>query len=142
MGAERLSLPALVGYILLGFLLRYTDHSRPFLPPDAPLVFDLLGAVGVVFLPFGVGLKTDLSGLRSVLGAAGWIWVGNVLVSGGLGFLAARYLLDASVVPGLMVAVALTATSVGVIVGAWESRDALDSREGEVLLDVAELDDV
>lgn len=111
-------------------------------PASTGSLLDFLGTVGVVFLLFGVGLKTDIRGLREVLSRAGWIWAGNVLLSGGVGFLAARYLLDATFLPSLMVAVALTATSVGVTVGVWDSRDALDSRAGNILLDVAELDDI
>jgi Kef-type K+ transport system membrane component KefB len=141
MGAERAGLPALVGYILLGFVVRLLDHAWG-LPAETAGILDFLGLFGVVFLLFGVGLKTDLGGLRAVLGSAGWIWVGNVLASGGLGYLAARYLLETGVTTGLMVGVALTATSVGVTVGVWDSRGKLASREGEVLLDVAELDDV
>lgn len=142
MAAERASVPSLVGYILLGSLLRLLDHAWDILPASTGPLLDFLGTVGVVFLLFGVGLKTDIRGLRKVLGRAGWIWAGNVLLSGGVGFLTARYLLDVAFLPSLMVAVALTATSVGVTVGVWDSRDALDSRAGNILLDVAELDDI
>ncbi len=92
MGAERAGLPALVGYILLGFVVRLLDHAWG-LPAETAGILDFLGLFGVVFLLFGVGLKTDLGGLGAVLGSAGWIWVGNVLASGGVGYLAARYLL-------------------------------------------------
>jgi Kef-type K+ transport system membrane component KefB len=42
----------------------------------------------------------------------------------------------------LLVATALTATSVGVAAAAWASHDALDTPDGDLMLDVAELDDL
>lgn len=140
--SERIGIPALVGYILLGFLLRALFESGSFLPQSAGPTLDFLGTVGVVFLLFGVGLKTDVAALRRVLGRAGQIWIGNILVSGSMGFVAARFLLGVDFLASLLVAVALTATSVGVSVGTWDSRDALESEEGKLLLDVAELDDI
>ena len=142
MVAERTSIPSLVWFILLGFLLRTLEFHTGALPDGTSSLLDFLGAVGVVFLLFGVGLKVDIRGLYSTLPRAGGIWVGNVLVSAALGFLVTRYLLDAALLPSLLVAVALTATSVGVTVAVWDEKDALDSEEGEILLDVAEMDDI
>jgi Kef-type K+ transport system membrane component KefB len=45
-------------------------------------------------------------------------------------------------VPSLFVGVALTATSVGVAVALWDEADLLKTDDGELMLDVAELDDV
>jgi Kef-type K+ transport system membrane component KefB len=45
-------------------------------------------------------------------------------------------------VPSLFVAVAMTATSVGVGVAVWQEARALESKRGQLLLDVAELDDI
>jgi Kef-type K+ transport system membrane component KefB len=43
---------------------------------------------------------------------------------------------------GLILAVAFTATSVGVTVGIWQEADALRCPSGRLLVDVAELDDI
>ena len=45
-------------------------------------------------------------------------------------------------IPSLFIAVALTATSVGVSVGVWQEAKAIESPNGELLLDVAVMDDI
>jgi Kef-type K+ transport system membrane component KefB len=142
MGAERTSIPSLVWFILLGFLLRTLEFHTGALPAGTSSLLDFLSAVGVVFLLFGVGLTVDIRALYSTLPRAAGIWIGNVLASAALGFLAARHLLNAALLPSVLVAVALTATSVGVTVAVWDEMDALGSDEGEILLDVAEMDDI
>ncbi|MFP4655912.1 MAG: cation:proton antiporter [Methanohalobium sp.] len=49
---------------------------------------------------------------------------------------------SAELIQSLFVAVALTATSVGVTVSIWQEANLLNSHHGEILLDVAELDDI
>jgi len=98
--------------------------------------------IGIVALLFKVGLGSHPSALVAKLPQAIPVWVGNVLLSGVLGFVAAFYWLGVALIPSLFVATALTATSVGVSVGTWEESQAMDSTNGQLLLDVAELDDV
>ena len=64
------------------------------------------------------------------------------MVSGGLGFAVSFWLLHLALIPSLFVAVALTATSVGVAVNVWQEAGKLHSSDGELLIDVAELDDI
>ena len=59
-----------------------------------------------------------------------------------LGYAAARYLLDLSLVSSLVVGTALSATSLGVSIGAWEEAGRVDSPLGIQLIDIAELDDL
>ena len=138
----RLGVPALVGFILLGFSLRLTDTRWPFMSPQAHELFGFFGELGIIILLFRVGLGADLPGLVRQLGRASRIWFWTVVVSGSLGFSVSYWWLDYSLIPSLFVAVALTATSVGVAVGIWQEADALRSSDGALLLDVAELDDI
>jgi Kef-type K+ transport system membrane component KefB len=96
----------------------------------------------VVFLLFRVGLESNLGKLLENLRGATLIWIADVTVSGALGFVAARHGLGLETVPSLFVAVAMTATSVGVSVAVWRDEGALDSKRGNLLVDVAELDDL
>lgn len=139
---EHAGLPALVGYLVLGFLLRVVDGQWGFLGPVGQEVLLYLGTVGLATLLFRVGLESNLGGLMKQLPKASLIWVGDILVSGFAGYAASMYLLDLPWTTALIVGVALSATSVGISVGAWQSSGALDSAEGEFLLDVAELDDI
>jgi len=131
-----------VAYILLGFLLRLVNQPLGFLTDAAYRIFEFLAMVGVFALLFRVGLESNLPALLRQLRRAKYVWIGDVTVSGALGFAAAYFLLGQQLVPSLFVATALTATSVGVSVAAWESLGALESVNGEILLDVAEMDDV
>lgn len=140
--AQRTSVPAVVGYLAMGVLIGTADTQWALLGSRGREAFSLLGDLGIVVLLFRVGLESNLKGLLAKLGSASRVWLGDVVVSGGFGFLAAYYLAGLPLVPSLLVTVALTATSVGVTVAVWESRQVLDTPNGRLLLDVAELDDI
>ncbi len=139
---NRLGVPSLIGFMLLGFILRVADYHYSFLSDDIYRIFEFLATVGIIFLLFRVGLESNLAGLRRQLKRASVIWVGNILFSGILGFVAAYYLLGQDLIPSLFVAIALTATSVAISVGVWHESKAIKSTNGELLVDVAEMDDI
>jgi len=141
-GTERTSVPSLVGFLLLGLLLRLADTQWAFLGPDCKEILGFLAELGLVTLLFRVGLESNLDGLLSQLRRASVIWSADVIVSGLTGFASAFYLLGLTWVTSLIVATALTATSVGICVSVWEENNALKSSNGELLMDVAELDDI
>ncbi|MFC1906425.1 cation:proton antiporter [Chloroflexota bacterium] len=87
-------------------------------------------------------MESNLSGLIRQLKSAFLVWIGNVFLSGGLGYATAYFLLDIAIIPSLFIAVALTATSVAIPVGVWQEAKALQSPTGELLVDSAEMDDV
>jgi len=137
----RFRIPALVGWIAIGVLARCADEGLHFLDGETERLLGFLAEVGVAVLLFRIGLESNLPRLVAQLGRAGVVWVGNVAVSGAVGYVAARFLLDLPLLTSLTIGIALTATSVGVTVGTWKHARAMDSPEGELLLDVAELDD-
>jgi Kef-type K+ transport system membrane component KefB len=101
-------------------------------------------AVGlfIVALLFAVGIKSNPRTLMSKLPDASVVWLGNVVISGGLAFVGARWLLELPLASSLLCATALSATSVGIAVAMWRDADRLDSDDGQLLVDVAELDDI
>lgn len=139
---ERTPVPPLVGYLLLGLLLRWMEEHSGLPHPGAEEVFGFLGKIGVILLLFKIGLESDLKGLRSQLRRASMVWCCDVLVTGLLGFAAAFWLLNLALIPSLVVATAMTATSVGISIAVWERAGAVQSENGEFLIDVAELDDI
>jgi Kef-type K+ transport system membrane component KefB len=141
-GLERVGVPPLVGFVGLGMALSAVDRSIPLLTEPVLHAFELLGSLGIVALLFRVGLGSHPQRLWRKLPDASVIWIGNVLVSGAVGYLVATTLLGWSLIPSLIVTVALTATSIGVAVPVWEEGRALDSDNGSLMLDVAELDDI
>lgn len=134
---ERAGLPALVGYLVIGFLLRAANENFGILSPDGEQILKYLGTVGLATLLFRVGLESNLAGLLRQLPKASLIWIGDILISGAAGYAAAHYLLNLSWITALIIGVALSATSVGISVGAWQNAGALDSEPGEFLLDGA-----
>jgi Na+:H+ antiporter len=139
---DRLRIPSLVGYLLIGFLLRLADQQWHFLTDAIWHAFGLLANLGIVALLFKVGLASHPSALAAKLPQAVPVWCGDVLVSAFLGFAAAYWLLGVALLPSLFISTALSATSVGVSIATWEEAGALGSPNGQLILDVAELDDV
>jgi Kef-type K+ transport system membrane component KefB len=138
---SRLRLPSLVGYVLLGLVIGFINHRWPFLSEEALSIFDFMEKIGLIALLFSVGLKSDPGKLLGHLRGASLLWVGNVLASGVFAYIAARWL-GFGPLPAFLAGVALTATSVGVPSGVWESSDAIDTDDGQLFIDVAELDDI
>jgi Kef-type K+ transport system membrane component KefB len=141
-GLERISVPPLVGFFVLGFFLRLANSNWGLLAGESLEIFHFLAQLGLVTLLFRIGLESDIGGLLKQLRSASLIWIVNVLISGVVGFLTAFYLLGLSWITSLIIGTAFTATSVGISVAVWQDGDALDSPNGELLLDVAEMDDI
>ncbi len=141
-GLQRLKLPAAVGWLGIGILLRAADGQWNWLSAGPHEVFGFLSTVGVACLLFRVGLQCHLRSLIAQFGRAVRIWAVDFLLSGLSGFCAAYFWLGLSLPTSLIIATALTATSVGVSVVAWQQRGRLQSPTGQLMLDVAELDDI
>lgn len=139
---DRTYVPALVGFIALGFLLRLADDQWDFLSDKGDFAFEVLAELGIIMLLFRVGLESNLKELLSQLRSASVIWLGNVMLSAALGYSVMFYLLEFEQIPSLIATIALTATSIGVSLDAWRQHEALQTRDGEILTDVAELDDL
>jgi Kef-type K+ transport system membrane component KefB len=139
---ERLGVPALIGYIGLGFLVSAIDQQTDLMTTAFDHTFSALAQVGVVALLFRVGLRSHTRALLKKLPDASLIWVGDVLTNLTFGFVVSRYILAWPLESSLMVATAFSATSVAVSVAVWDELDLLNSSPGQLLLDVAELDDL
>jgi len=139
---ERSGLPALVGFIALGLLLNVTDDAWRIISADGRVVLEFLGRIGVVVILFRVGLESDFPGLVRKLPRATPIWISNVVLSGVPAYWVAHHWLGVALIPSLFIAIALTATSIAVTVEVWAEAGAITSANGELMLDVAELDDI
>ncbi|MEE4282398.1 MAG: cation:proton antiporter [Pseudomonadales bacterium] len=139
---RRMGVPVSVGYIVLGLLLGALLRPFDLQSTDFDSVFAALGSLGVVALLFRVGLRSHTSALLEKLPAASLIWISNVVGSLLVGFVVAHFVLSWSVETSLIIAVAFSATSVAVSVAVWDETGKLASSEGQMLVDVAELDDL
>jgi Kef-type K+ transport system membrane component KefB len=139
---HRFGIPASVGYILLGLLISSVIPIWSSYSPGSDRVFEVLAQLGVVALLFRVGLKSHTSALIEKLPDASFIWIGNIVGSLAVGFVVARYGLQWSMETSLVIATAFSATSVAVSVSVWDELGMLNSEAGQLLVDVAELDDL
>ncbi len=135
--AERIGQPAVLGELLAGILL---GPSVLGLVPLSEGVF-LLSEIGVVLLLFEVGLETDLGELLRVgapamaVALAGMVlpFAGGYLVTAALGF---------ETLTAMFVGAALTATSIGITARVLSELGVLKTREGQIILGAAIIDDV
>jgi len=139
---RRLRVPALICYISLGFLISLLNSRWQFITPAFESTFSILAQVGVVALLFRVGLKSHTDKLLEKLPDASLIWMGDVLTNLIAGFAVSRYALALPLDTSLVIATAFSATSVAVSVGVWSELDKLQTDTGQLLVDVAELDDL
>ena len=139
---HRLGLPASVGYIALGLAIGALVKSSGISSPVFAGTFEALAQLGVVALLFRVGLRSHTSALLDKIPDASVIWISNVLGSLAIGYVVARYGFQWSVETSLVVATAFSATSIAVSVSVWDEAGKLGSDEGQMVVDVAELDDL
>jgi Kef-type K+ transport system membrane component KefB len=139
---ERLGVPALIGYIGLGFLVSVVNQKTAFVTPAFDQTFSVLAQLGVVALLFRVGLKSHTEALLKKLPDASLLWIGDVVTNLAFGFIISRYALGWPLDTSLVIATAFSATSVAVSVAVWDELHLLGTPRGQLLLDVAELDDL
>ncbi|MFP4477231.1 MAG: cation:proton antiporter [Desulfatibacillaceae bacterium] len=139
---HRTPIPSFVGFLILGIVLASVEKACGRPCGQTVEILHFFGRLGVVALLFRIGLESNLRGLLDRLPAASLIWLVNVLASAAAGYLAMRHILARGFAESMVVAVAFTATSVGISLAVWKDAGALNSKNGEILLDVAELDDI
>jgi Kef-type K+ transport system membrane component KefB len=135
--AERVRQPAVLGELLAGVVL---GPSVLGLVPLSEGIF-LLSEIGVVLLLFQVGLETDLEELVRVGGPALTVaavgmalpFAGGWAVTRAMGF---------ENLAAIFVGAALTATSIGITARVLSELGALKTREGQIILGAAVVDDV
>ncbi len=111
-GLERIGIPPLIGYILLGLSLGGADLQWHLFSAGEQEVWEFLADIGIISLLFRVGLESKLDELMRQLRRASLVWIGDIFVSGLLGFFTAYSLLKLDLIPSLFIAIAMTATSI------------------------------
>lgn len=140
---DPVGLPPLVGYLGLGLVLRIADQQWGLLAdPEVRHAFEFLADIAIVILLFRVGLEANPRELAAKLPRSSLVFVGNLTVAALFGYGTAHYLLGLGNLTSLVIATALAATSVGVSVAAWQEMGALNTPNGHLLVNVAELDDI
>jgi Kef-type K+ transport system membrane component KefB len=105
-------------------------------------VIEILSEIGVVILLFEIGLESDLKELLRVGPQATVVAVVGVVTPFALGTLGLLYLFNVPIVPAIFAGAALTATSIGITAKVLAEIQRLTSREGQIIIGAAVLDDV
>ncbi len=105
-------------------------------------VISVLAELGVIILLFEIGLESDLKELLRVGPQATVVAVVGVAVPFALGTIGLILLFQTPVVPAIFAGAALTATSIGITAKVLAEIQQLTSREGQIIIGAAVLDDV
>lgn len=137
--AQRIGQPAVLGELIAGVILG--GSVLRLLDPSDPLI-RTLSELGVIVLLFEIGLQTELRSMVKVAGTATVVALVGVVLPLALGYYVVTGLLGLDRIPGLVCGAALTATSVGISARVLSDLDQLSSREGQVVLGAAVIDDI
>lgn len=105
-------------------------------------VISVLSELGVILLLFEIGLESDLKELIRVGPQAAIVAVVGVVAPFALGTAGLIALFNVPTVPAVFAGAALTATSIGITAKVLAELQQLGSREGQIIIGAAVLDDV
>ncbi|WP_017713581.1 cation:proton antiporter [Prochlorothrix hollandica] len=105
-------------------------------------VISVLAELGVILLLFEIGLESDLSELIRVGPQAAIVAVVGVVAPFVAGTLGLVVLFHLPAVPAIFAGAALTATSIGITAKVLAELRQLSSREGQIIIGAAVLDDI
>jgi Kef-type K+ transport system membrane component KefB len=136
--AVRLKSPSVIGELFAGIVIGPSLFG--WIEPVEAL--KLMAEIGIILLLFEVGISTDIkrlihTGMKSTLVAV----VGFILPLF-LGFSIGFWVFELSLLVSLFIGGTLTATSIGITVRVLTDLKFSDSREGQIVLGAAVLDDV
>lgn len=105
-------------------------------------VISLLAELGVIILLFEIGLESDLKELIRVGPQAAVVAVVGVVAPFATGTAGLVYLFNVPAIPAIFAGAALTATSIGITAKVLAELGQLSSKEGQIIIGAAVLDDV
>ncbi len=170
--SNRVGLPPVLGELLGGVLIGVsvlhllvfpeggTDSSNSLImnflqttaglsPRATPAVFaaqseviSVLAELGVIILLFEIGLESNLKDLMAVGIQAFIVAVVGVTVPFAAGTIGLMTLFGISPIPAIFAGAALTATSIGITSKVLSELGRLNSKEGQIILGAAVIDDV
>lgn len=136
--ATRLKSPAVIGELFAGVVLG--PSLLGWIEPTEAI--RLMAGIGIILLLFEVGLETDVKRLvRTGMASVVVAFAGFVLPLL-FGFALAYWLFDLSLLVSLFIGGTLTATSIGITVRVLGDLKRQHSKEGQIVLGAAVLDDV
>ncbi|MEC4986494.1 MAG: cation:proton antiporter [Oscillatoria sp. PMC 1068.18] len=105
-------------------------------------VISVLAELGVIILLFEIGLESDLRELQKVGYQAAVVAVVGVVAPFTAGTVGLMFLFNVPAIPAIFAGAALTATSIGITSKVLSELGYLKSREGQIIVGAAVIDDV
>ena len=106
------------------------------------LIVEDYAEFGVGILLFSIGLESDLNELLKVGLQSAFVAIVGVTLPFVLGFFGLTLLFHVPTLPALFAGAALTATSIGITAKVMQDIGVLKSKEGQIILGAAILDDI
>ena len=143
---ERFGQPSVLGELIIGVVLGnlYLLGFHFFEPIKINTYFPLLAELGVIILLFQVGLESNISQMKKVGVRALMVATVGVICP----FILGTYIVGPYLLPGLssnaylFLGAALTATSVGITARVFKDLGKLHTKEAQIVLGAAVIDDV
>src|SRR6056297_741832 len=143
---ERFGQPSVLGELLVGVVLGNLAlvGITIFEPIKQDAIIAFLAQLGVVILLFQIGLESNFKEMTKVGLPAVLVAIAGVVVPFGLGvYIVGPWLLpEAGTTTLLFLGAALTATSVGITARVFKDLGKLQTRESQIVLGAAVIDDV
>ncbi len=136
--ATRLKSPAVIGELFAGVLLG--PSLLGWIEPTQAI--KLMAGIGIILLLFEVGLGTDVKRLVRTGVASIIVAVSGFVLPLLLGFMLAYWVFELSLMVSLFIGGTLTATSIGITIRVLTDLKRQNSKEGQIVLGAAVLDDV
>lgn len=131
------------------FVMQFLELTAGLEPVALPQVAESIGEVisvlseiGVIILLFEIGLESDLKELIRVGPQAAVVAVVGVAVPFVAGTAGLMLLFGVPAIPAVFAGAALTATSIGITAKVLAEIQQLSSREGQIIIGAAVLDDI
>jgi Kef-type K+ transport system membrane component KefB len=136
--AAHIQVPAVIGELIAGIMLG--PSLLGVIEPDG--MIRILAEIGIILLLFQIGLETDIgdlvvAGRKSVVVA-----VGGFVFPFTLCFILGYYWFNLEILVSLMIAGTMTATSIGITMRSLKDLGRDKSKEGQIVLGAAVLDDI
>ncbi|WP_036486140.1 cation:proton antiporter [Myxosarcina sp. GI1] len=130
-------------------IINFLESTAGLTPEAAESVFatqseviGLLSELGVIILLFEIGLESDLKELIRVGPQAAVVAVVGVVAPFAAGTAGLVYIFNVPAIPAIFAGAALTATSIGITAKVLAELGQLSSKEGQIIIGAAVLDDV
>lgn len=130
-------------------LISFLETTAGLTPDAAPELFvaqseviSVLAELGVIILLFEIGLESNLKDLIEVGFQATIVAIVGVIVPFVAGTAGLMMLFNIAAIPAVFAGAALTATSIGITSKVLKELGRLNSKEGQIILGAAVIDDV